>query len=142
MADHAHSTAHAEHGGDHEHHVNYWRVYWLLLALLCVSVLGPMLEIRVVTIITAFGIAAYKAYLVAKNFMHVNLEKPFVSYLLLTVVVFMFLFFAGTAPDVMKRYGTNWEKPAWVAAHEAAQARAAAGGTAPAAHGEHAPAAH
>ena len=142
MADHAHSPAHAEHE-DHAHpHVNYWRIYWLLLALLCVSVLGPMLEIRVVTIITAFGVAAYKAYLVAKNFMHVNLEKPFVSYLLLTVVVFMFLFFAGTAPDVMKRYGTRWEKPAWVAAHAEAQARAAAGGAAPAAHGEQAPAAH
>ena len=116
MADHAHSAAHDEHAA-HEH-PNYWRVYWILVALLCVSVAGPMLGIRVITIVTAFGIAAYKAYLVARNFMHVNLEKPFVSYLLLTVIVFMLLFFAGTAPDVMKREGTRWEKPAWVQAHE------------------------
>src|SRR5262249_8264463 len=86
-------------------------------------------------IITAFGVACYKAYLVAKNFMHVNLEKPFVSYLLLTVVVFMLLFFAGASPDVMKREGTRWEKPAWVAAHQEALAHP------PEAHAEHEPAA-
>jgi len=120
MADHAHTAAHDEHAA-HEH-PNYWRIYFLLLGLLCVSVAGPMFGIKVVTIITAFGVACYKAYLVAKNFMHVNLEKPFVSYLLLTVVVFMLLFFAGAAPDVMKRQGTRWEKPAWVAAHQEALA--------------------
>ena len=134
MANHAHSEAHGEHAA-HEH-PNYWRVYWILVALLCVSVAGPMLGIRVITIITAFGIAAYKAYLVARNFMHVNLEKPFVSYLLLTVIVFMLLFFAGTAPDVMKREGTRWQKPAWVQAHAEALAHP------PQAHEEHEPAGH
>ena len=108
MAEHA-SAAHEAHA-----HPNYVKVYWMLLALLCVSVIGPMFEIKVVTIITAFGVAAYKAYLVAKNFMHINVEKPFISYLVLTVVVFMFLFFAGTAPDVMKHEGTQWVKPSWV----------------------------
>ena len=119
MADHAHHAPHSEHASEHAAHAhpNYWRIYWILVALLCVSVTGPMLGIRVVTIITAFGIACYKAYLVAKNFMHVNVEKPFVSYLLLTVVLFMILFFAGTAPDVMKMEGTRWQKPAWLAAH-------------------------
>jgi len=29
-----------------------------------------------------------------------------------TSLVFMLLFFAGTAPDVMKSYGTGWEKVA------------------------------
>ena len=29
------------------------------------------------------------------------------------------LFFAGTAPDVMKSHGTNWEKPGWIAAEKA-----------------------
>jgi len=139
MADHAHSPSDAGHEGHDAHpHVNYWRVYWLLVGLLCVSVIGPMFGVKVVTIITAFGVAAYKAYLVAKNFMHVNLEKPFVTYLLLTVVVFMLLFFAGTAPDVMKREGTRWTKPEWVRAHEEALAHPPA----PVTHGEHAPAAH
>src|SRR5262245_4360388 len=116
MAEHAHpahEAAHAEHAA-HEH-PNYWRVYFLLLGLLCVSVIGPMFGIRVVTIITAFGVACYKAYLVAKNFMHINVERPFISYLVLTVVVFMLLFFAGTAPDVMRHEGTQWVKPTWVA---------------------------
>ena len=133
MAEHAHPSheaAHAEHAA--HAHPNYGRVYALLLALLCVSVAGPMVGIRVVTIITAFGVAAYKAYLVAKNFMHINLEKRFISYLVLTVVVFVLLFFAGTAPDVMRHQGTQWVKPSWVdgTAHAA-----------PAEHGsEHAPA--
>ena len=140
MAEHAHPSSHPEHAEHEAHaHPNYWRVYFLLLGLLVVSVTGPMFGIKVVTIITAFGVAAYKAYLVARNFMHVNTEKPFVTYLLLTVVVFMFLFFAGTAPDVMKRQGTRWEKPQWVAAHAEALAHP------PAEHGEdgeHAPAHH
>jgi len=109
MAEHAHAS-HEAHA-----HPNYVKVYWTLLALLCVSVIGPMFGVKVVTIVTAFGVAAYKAYLVAKNFMHINVEKPFISYLVLTVVVFMFLFFAGTAPDVMKHQGTRWLKPTWIA---------------------------
>ncbi len=107
MAEQAHAS-HEVHA-----HPNYMKVYWTLLALLCVSVIGPMFGIKAVTIITAFGVAAYKAYLVAKNFMHVNVEKPFITYLLLTAVVFMLLFFAGTAPDVMKSEGSGWVKPAW-----------------------------
>jgi hypothetical protein len=37
-----------------------------------------------------------------------------VSYLVVTALVFMFLFFAGTAPDVMKPEGRNWAKPSWM----------------------------
>jgi caa(3)-type oxidase subunit IV len=133
MAEHAHPSHEAEHAEHEAHaHPNYVKVYLLLLGLLCVSVIGPMFGIKVVTIITAFGVAAYKAYLVAKNFMHINVEKPFISYLVLTVVVFMFLFFAGTSPDVMKAEGTGWVKPTW---------KAGTAHAAPGAHGsEHAPA--
>jgi caa(3)-type oxidase subunit IV len=95
-----------------EHHTNYIKIWAILLGLLVVSVAGPMLGIQAVTLITAFGIAVVKAYLVAKNFMHINLEKKFVTYLIVTSLVFMLLFFAGTAPDVMKSYGTGWEKVA------------------------------
>jgi len=113
MADHAHadSDEHVEHAT--HAHPNYVKVWALLIVLLGVSVVGPMFGIKAVTIATAFGVACYKAYLVAKNFMHINLEKPFISYLVVTVVVFMLLFFAGTAPDVMKKEGTGWEKPLW-----------------------------
>lgn len=91
-------------------HTSYGKVYVMLLVLLVISVLGPLLEIQVVTLITAFGIAVVKAYLVAKNFMHVNLTPRFVPYLMTTCLVFMLLFFAGVAPDVMKADGDNWVK--------------------------------
>lgn len=98
---------------EHTHHPNYTRIYVILLVLLAISVLGPMLEIRVVTLLTAFGIAIVKAYMVVKNFMHINVAKRYVVYLVATSLVFMLLFFAGVAPDVMKADGTNWTKPLW-----------------------------
>jgi caa(3)-type oxidase subunit IV len=100
-------AAHAEHP-----HVNYVRIWQILLVLLVISVAGPMLEIQVVTLVTAFGIAVVKAYLVAKNFMHLNLQPSFVIYMLVTALVFMLLFYAGTAGDVMNQSGDNWVKPA------------------------------
>ena len=53
-----------------------------------------------------------KAYLVAKNFMHLNVERRYVVYLLTTVLAFMLLLFASVAPDVMKQEGSGWTKPA------------------------------
>jgi caa(3)-type oxidase subunit IV len=79
--------------------------------LLVVSVAGPSSAIPLITLITAFGIAVVKAYLVAKNFMHLNVQPRYVVYILGTTLVFMLLFFAGTAPDVMKHSGDNWQKP-------------------------------
>ena len=100
----------------HAHHPNYVKIWAILLVLLIVSVLGPMLEIRAVTLLTAFGIALVKAYLVARNFMHINLAPRYVTYLAATCLVFMLLFVAGAAPDVMKAAGRNWAKPSWEAA--------------------------
>ena len=104
------------------HHPNYVKIWAILLALLVVSILGPMLGIRAVTLVTAFGIAVVKAYLVAKNFMHINLEPRYITYLVGTGLVFMLLFFAGAAPDVMKAEGHNWQKPSWLAAAQTAPA--------------------
>jgi caa(3)-type oxidase subunit IV len=108
--DHPESESHDAHHSDHSSH--YIRIYFLLLFLLVVSILGPELEIRVVTLITAFGIAVVKAYLVAKHFMHLNIEKTFIVYLMVTCLALMMLFFFGTAPDVMKHWGANWENVA------------------------------
>ena len=101
-------TAHAD---AHAPHRNYVKIWAILLVLLTVSVIGPMFGIRVVTLITAFGIALVKAYMVAKNFMHLNIERQYVVYLIMTMLVFVLLFFAGTSPDVMKWEGDNWVKP-------------------------------
>jgi len=99
----------------------YVKIWAMLVVLLAISVAGPHLGIKWVTLLTAFGIAIVKAYMVAVNFMHLNLTPRFVVYLVTTTLVFMLLFFAGTAPDVMKDHGTNWIKPAWIA-EEAAYA--------------------
>ena len=103
---HAEHAPHAGHGAHSESH--YFRIWALLLVLLLISFAGPYLGIRTVTLITAFGIAVYKAYLVAKHFMHVNVQPRFVAYLLSTCLVFMLLFYAGAAPDVMEHEGANW----------------------------------
>ncbi len=114
---------------EHAHHPNYVKIWAILLVLLIVSVIGPMFEIQWLTLVTAFGIACVKAYMVAVNFMHINLTPRYVVYLVTTCLVFMLLFFAGVAPDVMKSDGLGWEKPAWVqaAADHAAGVGAEAG---------------
>jgi caa(3)-type oxidase subunit IV len=120
MAHHAHAESHAH------AHPNYVKIWAILVVLLCISVAGPFLGHPLVTLVTAFGIAGVKAYLVAKHFMHITIEKSFIPYIILTMLVFMLLFFAGTSPDVMKKDGTQWEKPSWkapaaqAAAHEGA----------------------
>jgi caa(3)-type oxidase subunit IV len=107
-----HDPAHA--------HPNYVKIWAILVVLLAISVIGPQFGIRVVTLITAFGIAVVKAYMVAKNFMHITVAKRYVVYLVTTCLVFMLLFFAGVSPDVMKDSGSNWKKlPEWQTAHEA-----------------------
>lgn len=94
-----------------EQHDNRYVTIWaILVALLVVSVLGPMLEIQIVTLITAFGIAVVKAYIVAKRFMHIGHAPKFVTYLMVTCLVFMLLFVAGTASDIYKSSGDNWRK--------------------------------
>ena len=58
----------------HEH-PNYVKIWYWLLVLLAISVAGPMLEVPALTLITAFGIAIIKSFLVAANFMHLKFEK-------------------------------------------------------------------
>ncbi len=96
-------------GGDHPSYVKIWGI---LVVLLVVSVIGPMIGIRVVTLITAFGIAIVKAFIVAKHFMHVNLERRWVGSLLVAMVALVLLFVGGTSADVMKHEGARWENTA------------------------------
>jgi len=101
----------------HEHaahpaHRNYVKIWGILVVLLVISVVGPFLNIRVVTLLTAFGVALVKAYMVAKNFMHLDVEKPIILWLMAVTLALMVLLFAGLAPDVMKDHGRNWKKDA------------------------------
>ena len=112
----AHGTqaagGHGAEGGGHGVHRNYVKIWAILLLLLCVSVAGPFAGIRTITLITAFGVALVKAYMVAKNFMHLDVEKRIIHWLLLVVLVLMVLLFSGLSPDVMKDKGRNWQKDA------------------------------
>lgn len=103
-------SAHADAHG--HHHPNYVRIWAILVGLLVVSVVGPMLGIRIVTLLAAFGIALVKAYMVAKNFMHLNVEKRFVHWALALALVFMVLLYAGVSPDVGRDSGQRWVKDA------------------------------
>jgi caa(3)-type oxidase subunit IV len=109
----AHAGA-AGHGEDHVKH--YTKIYVWLLILFGISVMGPVVGSVVgshaLVLITAFGIALVKAYLVCAHFMHLNIEKRYIGYLLTTTVVFMLLFYAGVSPDVMEHHGRNWENVA------------------------------
>ena len=67
----------------HVHHPNYVKIWAILVALLIVSVVGSMSSIRPVVLVAAFGVAVVKAFLVAKNFMHITVEKRWVPYLLI-----------------------------------------------------------
>lgn len=135
---------HRDHAEDHgeAHYVKIWGV---LLVLLIISILGPIvaphvafgfLQAWMITMMTAFGIAIVKAYLVAANFMHLNIEKRYISYLLATMLTFMLLFFAGVAPDVMKHEGQNWENTSAKAEIERGLEAEAAAAAAKGEHGE------
>jgi hypothetical protein len=50
-----------------------------------------------------------KAWLVAKHFMHLAVEKRFVHYMMVTGLVLMLMFVAGTSVDIMNHHGANWE---------------------------------
>lgn len=95
----------------HVHHPNYFRIWAILVALLVVSVAGSMSHIREVVLFAAFGVAVVKAYLVAKNFMHVTVEKRLVPYLLVVCLLLILVLFAGVAPDVMHHSGLHWTNP-------------------------------
>lgn len=109
----AHGTVHADSSeradAGHASHPSYIKIWGILVVLLVVSVVGPMLGLLWVTLLTAFGIALVKALMVAAYFMHLNVEKRYIKYLLLILLALVVVFFAGVAPDVMKPSGQNWK---------------------------------
>ena len=106
-AGHDHSHAGPHHGPSH-----YLKIWGLLCALLVVSIVGPMFGHKLLTLITAFGIAIVKAWMVASYFMHLNIEKKFASLLLLTMIAALVVFWYGISPDIRMHQGKNWENRA------------------------------
>jgi len=135
MSDTHHSSA--DHGDAQAHQKHYIRIWGVLMVLLVISIGGPFvgsaLDLRIVTLLTAFGIAFVKAYLVAKHFMHLNVEKPIVHYMLGACLAFLVVFFAAISPDVMNHEGRRWDNVAAKAEVDRMMARGAEG----AEHGHH-----
>jgi len=92
-------------GHSKKHYIKTWAA---LCVLLMISVLGPLAGVLILTLVTAFGVACVKAYLVIVNFMHLPLDRKYCTYLLATCLAFMLLLFAFVAPDVMNHEGRNW----------------------------------
>lgn len=106
--DHGHGDGHGEHHGP----MHYVKIYLLLLVLFAISVAGPELGIRWLTLVTAFGIAVVKAIIVCAYFMHLKIEKKFIHYVLYTMLLAVAMFFLGVMTDIMKPSGHNWENKA------------------------------
>jgi caa(3)-type oxidase subunit IV len=121
------SDEHAEHHGP-----SYFKTYVTLMVLMFVSLIGSEIgkaaDIIAITLVSAFGIAVVKAYLVAARFMHLNIEKRYIVYMLTTCLAFMFLFYSAILPDIQRDTGTNWKKPDWIEREAEWEARRAAGG--------------
>ena len=109
------------HGVDH-----YFRIYQILVGLFLVSFVGPFIGemmpegwFRFIFVMTtAFVVAVVKAWLVAKHFMHITVEKRFIHYAIVTALVFMGLFVAVLSVDMKNHEGQNWKNVAaqeWVA---------------------------
>ncbi len=123
-------AGHSEDTGFFGNH--YVRVYVVLLVLLAVSIVGPFVgeglnrQVEVfgrtfslgivITLITAFGIAVVKAWLVIKNFMHLTIERVVPKLFLAASVLLLALFWGGVAPDVQLHSGRMWENDAAQAA--------------------------
>lgn len=103
----------------HEAHddSHYIRIYKILLVLFVISVVGPEVAdlmgggtiAQAIVLLTAFGIAIVKAYYVLAYFMHLNIEKRIMWYLLTISLILIGVFYFGVAPDVMNHEGQNWE---------------------------------
>ena len=98
-------------GHDSAHTSGYYVKIWaILMVLFVISVLGPELDILIVTLVTAFGVALVKATMVMAYFMHLNVEKKYIWGLLASALIFIVGLFVGVAPDVMLSHGTQWTK--------------------------------
>ncbi len=102
---------------DHHAHPDYKKIYYVLLVLLAVSIWGPELvknidnRIVVVTVvlITAFVVAVIKAGMVAAWFMHLDIEKKIVWFLMAVCLLCLLIFLSAVSPDVLNKEGDNWE---------------------------------
>jgi len=93
-----------------QHSVAYYIKIWaVILVLFVISVSVALLSHdRPLVLVTAFGIAIVQATLVAAYFMHLNVEKRYAWYILLTMFLVLAMFYLGVQSDVNHPSGQNW----------------------------------
>ncbi|HSA59148.1 MAG TPA: cytochrome C oxidase subunit IV family protein [bacterium] len=86
-------------------HPSYVAIWVVLLIALFVSVaLGSMGNVVLATALI-FGIATFKAYLVAAYYMGLKWEARYVTAILLVGIAFMLILYFGLTPDIRHGYG-------------------------------------
>jgi caa(3)-type oxidase subunit IV len=105
---------HESHSQAHHPASYYIRIYWILAVLLVVSIAGPLTAhhfgsaAHTIVLVTGFGIAFVKAYMVAAKFMHLNVERRMIWWLLITSLAVCLVLFFGLAPDIKNGNGHHW----------------------------------
>jgi predicted PurR-regulated permease PerM len=96
---------------------------WLILVLLPLFSIGAFLTgSRPLAIAVSVVIVLISTVVAMTRFMEIDRLPSFISYIFVTAVVFVGLFFFMVAPDVMKHDGQHWFKPAVQTDQEAAPA--------------------
>lgn len=110
-ADAAHGHGQGGHSGPHHGAMYYVKIWVVLLVLMILSLIGAEIGIRWLTLFSAFGIAVIKALIVCAYFMHLNIEKRYIWYLMYTMLLLVGLFFIGVRSDINRMDGHNWTAP-------------------------------
>ena len=90
-----------EHESHRDHTARYIAIWGVLVAALLVSLVLGGMHIPVVTVVLIFSVAIAKAYMVMAYFMHIKGAPIFVTVILASGAVCLYLFFFGTLTDVV-----------------------------------------
>lgn len=89
---------------------HYFKIYIALVILFLISWVVPEVSTnKIIVGLAAFGIAIVKAFMVVAYFMHLNVEKKFVWYMLITTLGFMYLMYIALKPDIQHKEGKHWK---------------------------------
>lgn len=83
------------------HYLAIW--YWLM-ALVIVSVASASLLPKAQALVLIFAVAVIKAFLVARNYMHLKHEKAIIYAMAIVPLVFVAIFLFGLFPDFVYHF--------------------------------------
>ena len=84
-----------------DHTGKYIAIWGVLVAALLVSIVLGGMHIPVVTVVLIFSVAVVKAYMVMAYLMHIKGAPIFVTMILASGALCLYLFFFGTLTDVV-----------------------------------------